>query len=124
MKENKSIKFIVLSLGQALSAGFVPDGTLLRHKSGASISQQTLENLSGSVVEGKSTGNAEFPVVAGGTILHKSLVALQTGTKTVEQAGGDDIELVKFENGTLYVVTGSGDYQIEGFDAPASAEQA
>lgn len=125
MKENQVVSLIVLTLGQALNAGFVPENGMLRHTSGATIPQSVLALHNGKIVKGIGTGNAQFPVTIDGQIFHKSLVSLEKSRKGLSKANGSKYDLVSFQDGTLLVsIPGYGDFPLDQFDVADEAAAA
>ncbi len=117
MRENQITNIVVLTLGQALNAGFIPDGAVLRRKDGASVSMSFLSTYSGSIRKAVGTGNPEFPALVEGTILHKSLLATEKARKSQTDKTGRKYDLVEFDDGQLFVsIPGYADLPLDTFD--------
>lgn len=116
MQENQVVSFRVLSLGEALNAGFIPDGQNLRHKeTGATLAQSTLNSHAGAILKGVGTGNAEFPVTLNGSILHKNFISKEVKRLQQTDKTGRKYDLVAFEDGAVFV-----DVPSSGFVLPLS----
>lgn len=102
MEVNKVVQVKVLSLGAALAAGFVPDGSLLKNpKTGAAISQSTFQSASGKVRKGIQTGNEQYPVTIDGAIFHEGLVSPEVKKVEYKDMDGAAYEIYRFADDSI-----------------------
>lgn len=100
----ENIKVRIVSLAGALAAGFIPaEAGTLRNKGGASVPQNFLASQGDRVLEGKSTGNKDFPVIVADLILPAQIVHLEEAKHHWEGQDGEGYIGYTFTDGSAAV---------------------